>query len=37
MSVLMMTELDLIGQFLRLELVCEGTPNSVRLGMLEDD
>src|SRR3954467_4810852 len=35
MLVLMVKELDLIEQFIDLRLICEGTPNSVRLGMLK--
>src|SRR4051812_12668629 len=35
MSMLMVKELDLIKQFRDLSLVCEGTPNSVKLGMLK--
>lgn len=35
MSMLMVSELDLIEQFRDLSLVCENTPNSVKLGMLK--
>src|SRR4051812_47081569 len=35
MSMLMVKELDLIEQFRDLSLVCEGTPTSVKLGMLK--
>src|ERR1044072_4004352 len=35
MSMLMVRELDLVEQFRGLSLVCETTPNSVKLGMLK--
>lgn len=35
MSTLMVRELDLIEQFKNLSLVCEMTPNNVKLGMLK--
>ena len=35
MSMLMVRELDLVEQFRDLSLVCENTPNSVKLGMLK--
>ena len=34
MSMLMVRELDLVKQFKDLSLVCDNTPNSVKLGML---
>lgn len=37
MSVLMVRELELIEQFRDMSLVCEVTPQSVRLGMLKID
>src|ERR1051325_10101317 len=35
MSMLMVRELDLVEQFRDLSLVCDNTPNSVKLGMLK--
>ena len=37
MSMLMVHELDLVEQFIDLSLVCETTPNSVKLGNVEND
>lgn len=34
MSMLMVLDLELIGQFREISLMCEETPNSVKLGML---